>query len=405
MVEMLMDKMERPNIFKYATRELSQDAMVCWLLKCLHSTDLKYMNIGLNFIRLIFDDETIQANEIIIESDSPHKQYYHMDVYTVVCLRDKIYPIIFENKTSTYLHSNQFQAYCTKVANWMNGNKKYLSDLSKKMNNLHCEWGGIIYVFFKTGFMFGWQQKDFKQQTEDVSVSLAKSGITLLVREIYLDDMVDFLGCQKRDELLDDYYCFLNNQKTKKNFAIGQGMDSVTSCYKALDDNTGSNETECALLFQRIFGGDSKFTYNYQQWAAKDLFSTTDKNGNTTNYCLRFERCNYKSKIKAPAFQLQQHQFEKDVSEKEDALENKTNEAVKIQEVCKEIINEMNTTNVEYRFEQLKCFPCKAYNGQMIMKFFIVDKSDPETVCNFIAAFSKALCDKVNDLFDIVDIK
>lgn len=29
----------RPNIFDYATRELSQDAMICWLLACLHSKD------------------------------------------------------------------------------------------------------------------------------------------------------------------------------------------------------------------------------------------------------------------------------------------------------------------------------------------------------------------------------
>jgi len=92
--------MKRPNIFKYAKRELSQDAMVCWLLACLHSSEFEYFKIGLNFIRFIFNDNTIQENEVIIESGSPYNQYSHMDVYAVICVRSKLYPIIFENKTN-----------------------------------------------------------------------------------------------------------------------------------------------------------------------------------------------------------------------------------------------------------------------------------------------------------------
>ena len=39
----------RPNIFNYAKKELSQDAVICWLLECCHSDDDKYRQIGIDF--------------------------------------------------------------------------------------------------------------------------------------------------------------------------------------------------------------------------------------------------------------------------------------------------------------------------------------------------------------------
>ena len=43
----------RPNIFNYAKKELSQDAVICWLLECCHSDDDKYRQIGIDFVRFI----------------------------------------------------------------------------------------------------------------------------------------------------------------------------------------------------------------------------------------------------------------------------------------------------------------------------------------------------------------
>ena len=382
--------MTRPNVFKYATRELSQDAMVCWLLSCMNSTDPKYRNIGLNFIRLIFNDNTIQDHEIVLESDSPYKQYYHMDVYAIICFRNKMYPIIFENKTNTYLHSNQFQNYCIKVAGWMDD--KYLSNLSKNTNKIKSDWGGIVYIFFKTGYMFGWQREDFNKQKELVYNDLKQRNISLCVRELYLEDIVEFLDCQEKDELLYDYYCYLNDQKNKRNFVVSNGMDCVESCYNSLDDNIGSFETESALLFQKIFGDTSYFHYDHQHWASKDLFTITDEYGNKTYYCYRFQWCKFESKRWAPAFQLQQYRDEKDINgSKDNALKSKTEEAERIQNICRIVFDRIDYSNICYRFEQLSGFPCKPYNGQMIMKLFIVDDSTPMIVCDFISSFTKEL--------------
>ena len=107
--------MKRPNIFDYAQKELTQDAMVCWLLKCCHSSDCKHKKIGIDFIKFITDAQT---DDIELESNSPYNQYYHMDVYANVRINNKIHPIIFEDKTNTYLHGEQHFRYLNMVSDW-----------------------------------------------------------------------------------------------------------------------------------------------------------------------------------------------------------------------------------------------------------------------------------------------
>ena len=64
--------MNRPNIFDYAKKELSQDAMICWLLECCRSGNGAYREIGHDFVRFILDDESIAADEIELDKYSPH---------------------------------------------------------------------------------------------------------------------------------------------------------------------------------------------------------------------------------------------------------------------------------------------------------------------------------------------
>ena len=97
----------RPNIFNYAKKELSQDAVICWLLECCHSDDDKYRQIGIDFVRFILDNENIKEKDIELEKDSPRSQYKNMDVYANIRVGKTIIPVIFEDKTDTFLHDNQ----------------------------------------------------------------------------------------------------------------------------------------------------------------------------------------------------------------------------------------------------------------------------------------------------------
>ena len=92
------------NIFKWATKELSQDAIVAWLL-ANPETDTAFVKSLLkkkcpeNFT---IDDIETQKNSI--------------DVLVTIKVDGEKQAIIIEDKTSTFLHDNQMLRYIKTVA-------------------------------------------------------------------------------------------------------------------------------------------------------------------------------------------------------------------------------------------------------------------------------------------------
>lgn len=102
----------RPNLFKYATSELSQDAMIRWLLEwakpAYKDIDTKMHNVGIEFLDSLFKKfDSIQKpenyKELFIE-----RQYKNIDV---LCVVNNEFSIIIEDKTNTKDHSNQLKRY------------------------------------------------------------------------------------------------------------------------------------------------------------------------------------------------------------------------------------------------------------------------------------------------------
>ena len=243
--------MNRPNIFQYAKKELSQDAIVCWLLACLDSEQPQYRAIGLRFIRFLFEDDTIDEKDVRL-ADGPHPQYSRIDVYAVVCVRDLLYPIIVEDKTNTYLHGNQMQAYCKKVADWMSPKKPYLGDLKERLGGAPKDWGEILYIYFKTGYPSGWQLKDFHRQADSAVRDIkAEYDRDLRVREIYLDDMRSFMSKQIEQcpgTLPEDYCKTLSDSAKRRDFVREHLFVDANGCESSLSDENGCNEMASILL-------------------------------------------------------------------------------------------------------------------------------------------------------------
>lgn len=136
-----------PNIFNYATSELSQDAFICWLLEWsmeeykeentdLHKAGYKFLKEILNKVRLSADSKIIEIK----------KQYKNIDILLI--LKDgnnQTKTIIIEDKTFTNEHSNQLKKY-----------KNQMLGLSNKDNvekNYICKEENLHMLFFKTGYM------------------------------------------------------------------------------------------------------------------------------------------------------------------------------------------------------------------------------------------------------------
>lgn len=108
----------RPNIFDIATKELSQDAFITWLLKWAND-DLKNVDSDLNecgkeFVRQLIKSKYSSFNEEI-NTVTAGRQWENIDVWAKI--NDK-YLIIIEDKTNTLSHSNQLKRYKDDATRW-----------------------------------------------------------------------------------------------------------------------------------------------------------------------------------------------------------------------------------------------------------------------------------------------
>ena len=101
----------KPNIFEYATKELSQDAVFMYLFDCYNSECKEESELGERFLHLIYDTQNkkIEKNvrKLIIK-----KQYHNIDVLVLVEYEDNsVDAIIIEDKTYSSEHDNQLKRY------------------------------------------------------------------------------------------------------------------------------------------------------------------------------------------------------------------------------------------------------------------------------------------------------
>ncbi|ENW31861.1 PD-(D/E)XK nuclease family protein [Acinetobacter lwoffii] len=134
--------MDMPNIFRYATKELSQDAFICWLLS---HADPKYINVdeelkkcALSLIEAFFELEDKEMPEKF-ENFSLSKQYKNIDIL----LKINEFSIIIEDKTRTKAHGDQLIRYKNIIA----------SEVGEE---------NILAIFFKTH-----DQSNYKKEIND----------------------------------------------------------------------------------------------------------------------------------------------------------------------------------------------------------------------------------------------
>lgn len=123
------------NLFMWATKELSQDAIVAWLL----NMDNK---IGKEFLKAMIK---VQSKVDILPNDfkivNIKTQYEKIDVLVDIEHNGEKDAIIIEDKADTFLHDYQML--------------KYIEKISKKKYNK------IYYVLFKSGEIYSWEKAEY----------------------------------------------------------------------------------------------------------------------------------------------------------------------------------------------------------------------------------------------------
>ena len=118
------------NIFNYATKELSQDAFISWIIS---NYDNELKNISLDFLNFLTNSYLINK---IIKNIKIDKQQNKIDVLVQIelCSDEKII-LVIEDKIYSNEHDNQLKRYEEKIKNCFSCSKTF-------------------YVFYKTSYVF-----------------------------------------------------------------------------------------------------------------------------------------------------------------------------------------------------------------------------------------------------------
>lgn len=107
----------KPNIFRIATKELSQDGFFTWLLQWgapeNEKHNSKLFKCAQNFIKLLLSTHNVEINEIT--KVDAGRQWENIDIWAKI---NNEYLIIIEDKTFTREHSNQLEKYKKTATDW-----------------------------------------------------------------------------------------------------------------------------------------------------------------------------------------------------------------------------------------------------------------------------------------------
>ncbi len=128
----------KPNLFSFATSELSQDAIIAWLIQWADprfaAHDQALHETGQYFIHKMYGSEVVEIEEVNI-----NPQEYKIDLLIRLKCKDGIQRIILlEDKVYAHEHGDQLN--------------KYL----KRINDTHASREHILPIFLKTGFQQDW---------------------------------------------------------------------------------------------------------------------------------------------------------------------------------------------------------------------------------------------------------
>ena len=127
-----------PNLFSYATKELSQDAVICWLIEwSAHDSDSELARLGRDFVESLLNHKrdgkaNLKGGPLEVEI---HQQDNGIDVLARI---NNKRVLLIEDKTGSDPHGDQLERY----RNAALSGKTNLKDISEE---------DLFAIYFKTG--------------------------------------------------------------------------------------------------------------------------------------------------------------------------------------------------------------------------------------------------------------
>lgn len=210
---------KKPNIFRLATKELSQDGFFTWLLQWADNKHEQYdsqlFETAKDFVRLLLgQDADFQISKVVAA-----RQWNNIDIWAEI---NEEYFIVIEDKTNTVEHSKQLERYKEIATN-------HYKDKTHK----------LVFVYLKTG-------------NESISKlkKIEEKGYTTIDRKAVLS----VINKRKvENEILNDFKEYLTEIETQTNNHLK--LEYITSDWKA-------GEGFYMKLQERLIDGDWHYIPN-----------------------------------------------------------------------------------------------------------------------------------------------
>ena len=136
------------NLFNYATKELSRDAFIGWIIS---NYDNELKNISFDFLNFLTKSYLINK---IIKNIEIYKQWNKIDLLGQIelCSDEKII-LVIEDKIYSNEHDNQLKRYEEKIKNCFSCSKTF-------------------YVFYKTSYVFKEDKENIEKKGWDFLIFL-----------------------------------------------------------------------------------------------------------------------------------------------------------------------------------------------------------------------------------------
>ncbi len=206
------------NLFRYATKELSQDAVICWLIawsgqgKSNDPEEEELRRCGREFVHALLNhrrkEKPVELPEEI--ETEIHPQEKHIDVLALI---NGKYVLLIEDKTGSGDHSGQLKRYYNLVAD---GNTK-LGETAPE---------NIYPIYFKTGNQSLWDD----QRIENKIKIEGPNNYRVFHRKDFLRMLDDYKG---KNQILMDYKQYLQDVEAATNGYKNWSKDSKKSSGEA----------------------------------------------------------------------------------------------------------------------------------------------------------------------------
>lgn len=216
----------KPNIFRWAPSELSQDAFICWLLSWANHKESKALyETSKLFIQKLTDGEVNDFDKIEVR-----KQVGNIDI---LCIIDNSKVILIEDKVHTKNHGDQLERY-----------------LNNQLKNHTRE--NIFPVYFKTG-----DQSNYK--------AIEKIGYKPFLRINFIEVLKLGIDSGIQNEIFVDFYNHLkgieNSVQSFLSLPINEWhWDSWKGFYTLLQKELGDGEWD---YVPQMNGGFLGFWWNF----------------------------------------------------------------------------------------------------------------------------------------------